>query len=382
MATVQCARPGCVKGSNKTCSACLKESYCGVVCQKLDWKIHKIMCGCMKDRSKLPLKERGDARSEVISELLRHAKLKMEISIENGIRIFKCCLSYVENMYSARIVGQPYPSSITDLLYGICDLLVDSYESLASELNISDYNRKDAWNNVFFYLEKALSILVPWGQVQLDTKDSYQIESLDKEDINEIYVKIVKTEISLSYYHKRFQNSEKGIECCDRSLFYLEKLIEGEEKTELLSSTLLSKSRLLFAVNKFCQAKIVAEENYRLLTDAYDSDHPFVLEAGNQFVSILTANKEYYDAQRFARILYDTLQRSDDPESEAVADALYSLACACHVPDALSVITQEGEGGGGGELAEHDIKFLAKIAKKSLRIKVSLHIYAYEHKSI
>jgi hypothetical protein len=336
----------------------------------------------MKDRSKLPLKERGDARSEVISELLRHAKLKMEISIENGIRIFKCCLSYVENMYSARIVGQPYPSSITDLLYGICDLLVDSYESLASELNISDYNRKDAWNNVFFYLEKALSILVPWGQVQLDTKDSYQIESLDKEDINEIYVKIVKTEISLSYYHKRFQNSEKGIECCDRSLFYLEKLIEGEEKTELLSSTLLSKSRLLFAVNKFCQAKIVAEENYRLLTDAYDSDHPFVLEAGNQFVSILTANKEYYDAQRFARILYDTLQRSDDPESEAVADALYSLACACHVPDALSVITQEGEGGGGGELAEHDIKFLAKIAKKSLRIKVSLHIYAYEHKSI
>jgi hypothetical protein len=36
MATVQCARPGCVKGSSKKCSACLKESYCGVVCQKLD----------------------------------------------------------------------------------------------------------------------------------------------------------------------------------------------------------------------------------------------------------------------------------------------------------------------------------------------------------
>jgi hypothetical protein len=99
-------------------------------------------------------------------------------------------------------VGQLYPFGITDLLYGICDLLVDAHEELASELNISDCNRKDAWNNVFSYLEKALSILVPWGQRQLDTNDGHRIESLDEGDINEIYIKIVKTEINLSYYHK------------------------------------------------------------------------------------------------------------------------------------------------------------------------------------
>jgi hypothetical protein len=89
-----------------------------------------------------------------------------------------------------------------------------------------------------------------------------------------------------------FDNSEKSMECCDRSLFYLEKMIEGEEKTKHLSSILLSKCRLLFKVSKFSEAKIVAEENYILMTAAYDSDYPSVLEAANELLNILTHDEE------------------------------------------------------------------------------------------
>jgi hypothetical protein len=45
---LKCARPDCSEIGTKACSAYHKEYYCNGVCQKEDWKSHKIMCNLVK----------------------------------------------------------------------------------------------------------------------------------------------------------------------------------------------------------------------------------------------------------------------------------------------------------------------------------------------
>jgi hypothetical protein len=44
----QCARPDCQAAAKSLCSGCGREQYCGSVCQKLDWKVHKLVCPIFK----------------------------------------------------------------------------------------------------------------------------------------------------------------------------------------------------------------------------------------------------------------------------------------------------------------------------------------------
>jgi tetratricopeptide (TPR) repeat protein len=314
----------------------------------------------MKDN----LLQSREARVAAFSQLFRHAKLKMDISTDSGIRILKCCLSYAETPPGDFFLGQPYRTS--KLLYSICDLLIGAYMTITSELNTFDSNYEDAWKKLFYYLQKALSILDPW-RVQLDTKDSHRIDGLNEENINEIYRNLAMTEMKISNCYLKVEKIEKCMERYDRSIFHAEKLIEGEEKTRLLCDILLTKGGCLFVQEKYSEAKIVVSETYDLMATTYDLDHPLVLKAANQLVTILISNKEYYDAQRYATISYELLARSNDPESDDVADAAFSLA---QISETL-YCDEEVE---GGTPEDFKIEFLEMLAKKSLRIKVCTSI--------
>lgn len=47
----ECARRDCLHVGTKKCSVCLREAYCSGHCQKLDWKLHKLICKTLKNLS-------------------------------------------------------------------------------------------------------------------------------------------------------------------------------------------------------------------------------------------------------------------------------------------------------------------------------------------
>jgi hypothetical protein len=72
---------------------------------------------------------------------------------------------------------------------------------------------------------------------------------------------------------------------------------------------------------------LVKEEAYMKVSEAYDPEHSLVLEAGGELIGILNLTGDYYDAERFARVCYDSLTRAPlDPDSIEIAIAARNLA--------------------------------------------------------
>lgn len=55
---MNCARFGCKEvGCENVCGKCFVEMYCSTECQKLDWKIHRLICPYMKNNKLLNVDE-------------------------------------------------------------------------------------------------------------------------------------------------------------------------------------------------------------------------------------------------------------------------------------------------------------------------------------
>jgi hypothetical protein len=94
-----CARPGCESAAKSSCSACDREQYCGSICQKLDWKIHKSICAILK---KLPQKQQPyDEASRIINEILPSNRGK-------DARVLEHLLSYADYQFWPPITGRDY----------------------------------------------------------------------------------------------------------------------------------------------------------------------------------------------------------------------------------------------------------------------------------
>jgi hypothetical protein len=87
----------------------------------------------------------------------------------------------------------------------------------------------------------------------------------------------------------------------------------------------------------------------------YDPIHPVVLKIASLLISVLINLGEFFDAERYARFLYDCLTRPIDPESEEVADAADTLATVIY-----NMINKNG--------TVHDILEAETLSRKSIRI--------------
>jgi hypothetical protein len=76
----------------------------------------------------------------------------------------------------------------------------------------------------------------------------------------------------------------------------------------------------------FVGAKAAYEETYELMDDTHGPNHPEALKIISLLISILIELREFKDAERFARHLYNSLTSPIDTESEEVAKAANNLA--------------------------------------------------------
>lgn len=119
-----CGRPSCNKPRIKICLACLNEGYCCTECQKSDWKIHWLLCPCLKHGDKLI---KNPDLNSLISELLK--KTDAHRGKNSDRRLLEYCLLFHERQsgdlriacewwvnYMTAVIAYTYCCLITMLL--------------------------------------------------------------------------------------------------------------------------------------------------------------------------------------------------------------------------------------------------------------------------
>jgi hypothetical protein len=198
-ASIQCGNFNCRKIKLKKCSGCNKEGYCSAECQKDDWKIHKLLCACMKNDDELLLFHEVEV---VINSLKGHVEKRKRL--DDSVRIAKYCLAFAEYQFGHRIIGKPYRErdgiqvdnwnieiiTLDTLCYSVCH----AYTLLADNMEKSDTN-KEIMKNAIFYQEKSLSIFEPWLK-QIDEDESERVDILNAIRIDRIFSKRSKSLLS------------------------------------------------------------------------------------------------------------------------------------------------------------------------------------------
>jgi hypothetical protein len=89
-----CARPECETAAKSSCSRCGREQYCGIDCQKLDRKGHKLICPILKKLSKKL--QSYDEAVQVIDEILASNK-------GDNTRVLEHLLSYADYQFGKHV---------------------------------------------------------------------------------------------------------------------------------------------------------------------------------------------------------------------------------------------------------------------------------------
>jgi tetratricopeptide (TPR) repeat protein len=286
------------------------------------------------------------------------------------VRVLELLHRYAEFQFGDRISGETYrqrkDSDRIDNFDVEIDILILIYRSLVNAyIEDTSLSVMDCDNIIFPYYGKILTILQPWSQcVDLDAAN--QVNSLSKDQIDEILEIFSVTEQSISSIHTHRSQFILSESHCQRALSCAQRYNEeGETKTTLLLNAFTSYCNLMIAQSDFAGALPFAEEGYNCVAIAYNPVHPQVQEAAGTLIDCLMHKGELYDAERFAQLTLDSLKdpaNEVDQESEAVAKGYYNLGNV--------MVHNQNE----------DLVRAEMLARESLRIRTQL--YGNDHPGV
>jgi tetratricopeptide (TPR) repeat protein len=148
-----------------------------------------------------------------------------------------------------------------------------------------------------------------------------------EDQIDYLFLQLSNTECNLNVSYKDVKDWDKAIHYQEQSILHAKQLKDGEDKIKKVYECMCNLASLYDDMNNLAEVKAVREEAYMYVNETYNPEHPLVLEAGGRLIEILNKTGNYYDAERFARICYESLTRVPlDPDSYEAAAAARNLA--------------------------------------------------------
>jgi hypothetical protein len=353
----KCGKPCCeeLKLKLMLCSGCMIEEYCSPQCQKADWKVHRLMCASMKSSKKLLSFKEIRELTQILRDYAYASK-----NTYNNIRILEYCLSFAEHQFGEKIIGKSsvkkldkemsYENIDFNCIIPICVELCYLYSQhhtvdyLLEKNEVKDNIIIVSVNKAIYYSEKILYILKFWEN-QLGLVKSKQIQTFDDSLINKIYYNLAHVYCSFGASNMILGNKNETMDNTINIISYAKKITVSKEKIKFLNTGLNLKGGVLTILLKYDEARIVFEEAYNLVIEEYWVDHPIVLAAASSLINILIKLKEYYDADRYARITYECLMRSGDTQNrdlyfitKYLAEANYGLIITNKKKDGIDEI--------------------------------------------
>lgn len=296
-----CARPDCDNMGTKDCSACLNESYCSKVCQEEDWKDHKIMCHLIKLMIDVPLPFIDVYL--VVQKVLKKAEAqKAKLGRKRCVKLLEHAATFAEQQYGKRITGNRVDENNTGDHVDNWQVEINSLLEISTHLGqfilfCDDGDEsEDSWKFAIFYLQKSLALLNPW-MLQINLTETERIDVLTEE-----MIELSTTERYLSCNYMKLNDWENAQHHMQQYILFAKKLKEGKTKIESVCNALNGLSIIYSKIDKLDEAKALREEAYMYASEAYDPEHPLVLEAGGQLIEVLVLTEDFYDAERFSRI--------------------------------------------------------------------------------
>lgn len=270
-----CARPNCNLPPKCSCSGCEREKYCGSVCQKLDWKIHKSMCPILKKLSiKLqPFHEVIMIKDEILAStkandcrVLEHVLLYLDYQLGEKVR----GIDYRERENGEQIAN--WEVEVLTIHY-FTSRLADLYFRYHSISMISRYEMS------LPHVKRSLSLLNPW-LIQFNIHANYQIDDETKRrndnHLNFLLHELHRAEQNMAAWSMNKDQTNISEGHCRRCLLYSRRYEGGEEKTTMIFTALRSYCHLRRRQGNLKEALTFAEECYNLVVEAYDPVHPQV----------------------------------------------------------------------------------------------------------
>lgn len=384
----QCGRLGCKNLSSKTCSSCMIEKYCSCECQRGDWKSHKVICLFMKDNNNLlPFEKVID----VVNKLNKYTKVKEDIYCKDKMdkdkekngKISEFCLSFAERQFGDIAIGKNYRERedktnilnrnvdfdfiIPMYIYIIELYFPNEYDAAKYDIDIFVINKS------IHYLKKFVSVLEYW-QKQYDLTGSEQAEHVSNDTIDFVYGNISNANMKLAVCCQRLEDLDNVVKHSIQAIHYARKIIICKKRVVFLQQALLIYGEYLTKHKKNTDARCMFEEAYNIMIDVYPVDHPRVLHSAGSLVHFLIVNRDYIDAERFARISYQCLSKSGTIESESVANFAMYLAIATFELISLNIVDSVDVCMIG------NIEEVEMLLRKSIRINEKIN--GYNHYSI
>jgi tetratricopeptide (TPR) repeat protein len=350
----QCARPDCQAVANSSCSGCGREQYCGSVCQKLDWKVHKSLC---------PIFKKLSSQLQPYNEVVRITKEILASNKGNDIRVLEHLMSYADYQFGKQVAGRDHRERMDgqrianwdveiEILLKISNNLVNIYSTNSS---LSTMIRDKGMNP---HIERSLQILSPlMDTIDSDaTNQSNSLNSIETYRLLKQPYALERNMAILALSRNQYDIAERH---CHRCLVNSRRFrVEGEDKTTSIFEALHVYVNLRRAQGDSSGAVTFAEEAYNLVVDAYDPVHPQVQEAASWLIESLIQQGDFSNAERFSEQTYANLRdikNGMDQEGEQVAKGAYNLA---------EVIFRQGNG---------DLIKAEGLARESIRIKDQLY---------
>lgn len=271
----KCARSGCINIGVNRCSVCLREPYCSGDCQKADWKLHKLICKCLKKLS-LQIQPYHEVY-RVITE--REEKITGDNKLD--ARVLLHLISYAEYQYGERVPGRSYRergnSERVDnwevelvVLIELHRILIEVYKSDKSLNRILNDNLR------LPHQEKILDLLKPWS-INLNVNSTSQICNLDIDQINHILKMQSNAERNIAFIHTNRTHFDLAESYCQMAISHA-RLYQGEEvvKIDLLFIALRTFSELRNSQGLYSDAVEHAREAYDCVAITYNPVHPKV----------------------------------------------------------------------------------------------------------
>jgi hypothetical protein len=172
------------------------------------------------------------------------------------------------------------------------DMEVGVFHSIYSKLvkrTLYNDNNDYYWLSGIDYIQKTVSILEPWS-----LNEGERFNSLNEDGLEWLFDELSDKEKLLALAHENLNDWDKAQYYYKQSNIHAKKMKEKGIKNEKIRDTLCIQGALYLRMLKLSEGKACMQEAYMIASEAYDPDHPLIIETANLLNGIIDVTEDRF----------------------------------------------------------------------------------------
>jgi MYND finger len=300
-----CKRPNCTGLGTSHCRACQNVFYCSVGCQHAHWKDHKITCG-------KELLSESELSKFLMDAMDKARGLDPEDDKVKFVKYLKATLLFAEYQFGDRVPNESYRRRKDGVI-------------LKEDWDI--FILRDMLTEFYINEHTATSFDVALGYAT-ETREQLEMRKSNAENPEKFFYLIFRVNSQLDCILALTLRFDECLHYAQEALTAA-RLCGHDDENNKKPSCLVQALQMMATATAGEEGVKFAEEAYILVSEKHGPVHPYVQEAAASLISIYLGAGNFVDAERFARINYESLidpNNGVNLKSQNFADGKLTLA--------------------------------------------------------